>query len=571
MNYFLRHLRYSWLILLTCFFNSVHAQEIVSPLDIPLYMSGNFGELRSDHFHSGLDFKTQGVTGHVVKAVKEGYISRISVSPYGFGRAIYIDHPDGTSSVYGHLDRFVREIESAITDSQYVKESFTVNLSFSDMEFPVKQGEIIAYSGNTGGSGGPHLHFELRNTKTEKPFDPLPFYKNQVKDSRPPEIRSLLFVPQPGKGIINGSADKQIIDIVKDNNGKYVLSRPVKAWGTIGIGIKAYDRMDGTTNIYGVKEIILRINNLLIYHSIIDEFSFDETRYLNSFIDWEEWKMRQSFFIKSYVEPGNNLGVYLSNQSGFIFIQETKTYNCEYILKDAYGNTSSFAFTIIGEEYLIPQEKNDGLLFSYYLHNEYNENGISLEVPVGSLYTDVYINPDTINPNKVLNPVKVNAPFAPVYTFGKRIPLHRSCPLTLTITNDSYPDKSKYGVVSVNNDRISWLGGEYESQKLKVRIRELGQFTVAVDTIPPVIIPINRKRWTENKCISFKISDDLSGIASYKGTLDGQFALFEYDAKINSLFCKFDSKRMKRGKQTLTLVVRDGVKNETSLNYDVVW
>ena len=551
-----------FIILLFSFSVRINAQEMIAPLDIPLFLSGNFGELRNDHFHAGLDFKTQGVTGFPVRVVNEGFISRISVGPYGFGRAVYINHPDGTTSIYGHLDRFTQKIESVVADSQYVKESFSVNLYFPAQQLPVKQGEIIAYSGNTGSSGGPHLHFELRNTKNEKPFDPLPAFKNQLKDSRSPEIRSLLFVPQPGKGIVNGSADKQIIDIVRDKNGKYVLSKPVKAWGTIGIGIKAYDRMDATTNIYGVKEIRLRVNNLLVFHSVINEFSYDESSYLNSFIDWEEWKMHQSFFMKSFIEPGNNLGIYLSNQSGLISIQESKVYNCEYNLQDAYGNTSTFIFTITGEENFIPEEKKDGILFRYNRNNEYKGKGITLNIPVGSLYTDIYINPDTVSDNTV---------FAPLYSFAKRAPLHTSCPLTLAITNDSYPDKSKYGIVSVMNNKTAWLGGEYESHTLKVRIRELGQFTVAVDSLPPAVIPLNRAKWTENKQISFKITDDLSGINYYHGTLDGQFVLFEYNPKTDSLSCKYDAKRMKKGKQPLTLIVRDGAKNETKVSYEVVF
>ena len=549
--------------LLLCLFGRINAQEVVSPLNIPLYLSGNFGELRNDHFHSGIDIKTQGVTGFPVKAVKAGFISRISVSPYGFGRAVYINHPDGTTSVYGHLDHFATAIEQAVRDSQYVKESFSVNLNFFAQDFPVKQGEVIAYSGNTGGSGGPHLHLELRNTKTEKTTDPLPAFKNYLKDNRPPEIRGLLFVPQLGAGIVNGSSGKQIINVIKNKSGKYVLAKPVKAWGTIGIGVKAYDKMDGTSNIYGVKEIRLRVNNEDVYYSVMDGFFFNESRYINSFIDWEEWKNQKSFFMKSFIEPGNKLGIYRSDSNGLISIQESKSYQCEYILKDTYGNTTTFTFTITGEKSAIPKEKKNGILFSCNRNNEYNGKGIELNIPEGNLYTDVYLNPDTAQ--------TVHSAFAPLYSFGKRVPLQGSCPLTLTVPNDSYPDKRKYGIVSIVDNKAVWLGGEYESHKLKTRIRELGQFTVTVDTLPPVVVPLNSGKWTTNKRISFKINDELSGIDFYQGRLDGKFALFEYDAKNHLLFCNYDAKRMKEGKQTLTLIVRDGVKNETSVSYDVVF
>jgi len=544
-----------------CFSNRIYAQEIIYPLDLPLRLNGNFGELRDNHFHSGLDLNTQSTIGHPVKAVKAGYISRISVSSSGFGRALYINHSDGTTSVYGHLDHFAPKIEAAVRDSQYVKESFSVNLNFSAGQFPVKQGEIVADSGNKGSSGGPHLHFELRNTETEKVFDPLPALKARMKDSRPPEIRGLAFYPQQGKGIINGSVNKQIINVIKNKSGKYALAKPVKAWGTIGIGIKAYDKMDAVPNVYGVKEIRLLVNNTEVYYSVMDSFSFDESRYLNSFIDWNEWKTRKSFFMKSFIEPGNNLGIYRTRSNGLISIQKSQTYRCEYILKDAFGNTSTLAFIITGEKHPIPAGNKRGILFSYNRDNEYKGKGMTLTVPQGNLYTNIYLNPDAA-------PADYSV-FAPTYSFGVRAPLHNSCPLTLTVTNDSYPDKSKYGIVSTDNNKIAWLGGKYESRQIKTQIRELGKFTVAIDTVPPVVVPQYPDKWTTNGRISFKISDNLSGINFYQARLDGKFALFEYDAKNHSLFCDYDEKRMKRGKQTLTLVVRDGAKNETRMSYEI--
>jgi len=567
-------------LLFICFSGHIFAQEMGAPLDIPLFLSGNFGELRNQHFHSGLDFKTQGVTGFPVKAVKAGYITRISVGPYGFGRAVYINHPDGTTSIYGHLDHFAPKIESAVRDSQYVKESFSVDLTFSTRDFPVKQGEVIAYSGNTGGSGGPHLHFELRNTHTEEIIDPLPLFKDQLKDSYPPEIRGLLFVPQQGKGIVNGSSRTQTVNVIKNKSGVYALSTPVKAWGTIGIGIKAYDRMDSTTNTYGVDEIKLRVNGVDVFYSVMNSFFFNETRYINSFIDWEEWRTHRSFFMKSYIDPGNKLGIYRLDSSGLLSIEESKAYNCEYILSDAFGNSTIFNFIITGEKQSIPEEKKQGILFPYNRNNTFNGKSMTLNIPEGNLYTDVYLNPDTAqmkeSPNKensakASTPIREKINFAPVYSFGKRIPLHGYCPLTLTITNDTYPDKRKYGVVSIDDNRKIWLGGVYESHRMKVSIRELGRFSVAIDTVPPVIVPANRAKWAINKRITFRISDNLSGIDFYQGTLDGKFVLFEYDAKTQSLFCNYDAKRMKKGKQKLILIVRDRVGNEARVSYEVVF
>jgi hypothetical protein len=539
---------------------NLHAQEVASPLDVPLFLSGNFGELRNDHFHSGIDFKTQGVIGLPVKSVKEGFISRISVSPYGYGRAVYIDHPDGTTSVYGHLDHFASKVESAVRDSQYLKESFSVNLLFSPTDFPLKKGELFAYSGNTGGSDGPHVHFEFRDTQSERAIDPLPYFMNNLKDNRPPDIQGIMIFPQTGKGIVNGSTENQAISLIRDKSGRQSLSKPIKAWGNIGMGVKAYDRMNETSNIYGVREIILKVNGEEIYHSVMDGFSFEDTRYLNSFIDWKTWKENSSFFMKSFIEPGNYFDIYQSIHSGIIGISEEKTYPAEYILKDIYGNTSTLTFNIIGEKMAIPEAETEGILFSCGRDNACNGMGIDLSIPWKNLYSSIYLKIDTIGSFTA---------FAPLYSVGERTPLHSYCPLALDITNDSYPEKSKYGVVSVRGKKIYWLGGQYENHKIKTRIRELGQFSVEIDTVPPVITPLNPAKWTANKRISFKISDNLSGIESFKGTLDDRFVLFEYDAKTNSLFCEYDPQKMKRGTQTLILVVTDGAGNQSEFNEQI--
>jgi hypothetical protein len=546
-------------VLFVSYTYSVRAQEIVPPLDIPLLLSGNFGELRSNHFHSGIDFKTQQVTGLPVKSVKDGYISRISVSPYGYGRAVYIDHPDGTTSVYGHLERFSPTIEAVVRDSQYRKMSFSVNLLFSSGQLALRKGEVFAFSGNTGGSAGPHLHFEFRDTQTETALDPLPYFRKYIKDVQAPEIRSLMFFPQPGKGIINDHTENQIIAVSQDKTGKKRLAQAVKAWGDIGIGIKAYDRMTGTANIYGVNEITLIIDDAEVYCSVIANFSFEDTRYINSFIDWKEWKEHNSFHIKSFIEPGNKLTIYHALSDGIITLSEEKTYHCKYILKDVFGNTTTLPFEIIGVRQHIPERKPQGILFPYNQDNTFKGKGIDLNIPSGNLYKDAWLSIET---------AAGYTDFAPLYSLGEQTPLHNYCELTLDIPNDRYPDKSKYGVIAVSGTKIAWIGGKYDAGKLKTRIRELGNFSVAIDTVPPLITPVNPTKWTKNRRISFKISDNLSGIESYKGDLDGNFILFEYDAKTNFLFYEYDSRRMPKEAKTLHLIVKDGAGNQSEFSWD---
>ena len=542
------------------FTTNAFAQDVVPPLDIPLFLSGNFGELRSNHFHAGIDFKTQGREGLPVKSIQDGFVSRISVGPYGYGRAIYIDHPDGTTSVYGHLIRFAPAIESAVRDSQYMQENFRVNLLFSEGSFPVTQGELIAYSGNTGGSGGPHLHFEIRDTQSEHIMDPLPFYKDRIRDTRPPELRSIRLYPQAGTGIVNNSTKDHTFAVVKNQAGKASVNEPIYAWGEIGIGIKSYDKMDETTNIYGVREVILNVDGTKVFHSVLDEFSFNDSRYINCFIDWNDWRDNRSFHMKSFVEKGNRLKIYYSAYNGIIPITEERTYHCEYILRDIYGNTSTLHFSVVGKKAGIPLHQPSGIYFKYNHDNQYNEKGISLEIPKNNLYADYYLNIDTL---------QGNSPYAPLYRIGERIPLHSSCSLVLEIPRDTHPDKTKYGMVSVNGTRTSWVGGEYNLGKMKGTIRETGDFTILVDTVPPVIQPLNQAKWTTGKRIAFKITDDLSGIADWKGTIDGQFVLFEYDAKYNSLFYVFDPKRMNKGSGKLTLWVKDSAGNRVENDYNI--
>ena len=536
---------------------------IIPPMDIPLFLSGNFGELRANHFHGGLDFKTQEVTGIPVRAVKAGYVSRINISPWGYGRALYITHTDGTKTVYGHLDHFVKSIDTFARDSQYIEEKFQVELYPQPSQFPVKQGDIIAYSGNTGGSAGPHLHFEIRDAATDDLYDPLPYYKNLIRDDVPPEITGLMIFPQTGMGIVNGETQNREILLTKDKSGNMIIPPEINAWGNIGIGIKAYDKMSGTRNIYLPKEISLEVDGIEIFAQSMEEFSFSESRYLNSLISFDDWVNRKIFYMKSFIEPGNRLNIYQRKEgSGIISINEERIYKCKYTLTDTYGNITTLPFEIIGTKQEIPEQRIKGLLFAYNKPNNFTNFNVALDIPVGNLYTDVDFQYKEI-PNYTS--------FSPLFQLGKQIPLHSYCPLKIKIRKDTYPDKSKYGVFSIIGTKKSWQGGIYKNGYMYCEIHELGNYSVGIDTVAPQIKPIAPHLWTKKGRISFKVTDNFSGVKEYKGTLDGKFVLFEYDPKNASMFCEFDALRMKRGKQRLIFSVKDKCGNENVYSENIIF
>ena len=283
----------------------IYPQDVFqSPLAIPLDISGSFGELRSNHFHSGLDFKTSGVEGLPVYATGDGYVSRIKISPFGYGKAIYITHPNGFTSVYGHLQKANGAIQELIKKKQYQEQSFEVEMYLYPTELPVKKGDVIAFSGNTGGSGAPHLHFEFRDTKSEQIINPMHFgFKKIIKDERKPIIQGIVVYPLDSTTVNN--AQKPInISFNKQADGTY-LSTKVKANGRIAFGINAYDYCTNAYNKNGLYKVKAYLNGVLQYQYGFDTFAFDESRYINNFIDYERFhdmgqRVQKLFELSSY-------------------------------------------------------------------------------------------------------------------------------------------------------------------------------------------------------------------------------------------------------------------------------
>ena len=540
-----------------------YSQQYRNPVTIPAALSGNFGELRNNHFHSGIDFKTQQVVDKPIVAIEEGYVSRISVSPGGYGLALYIDHPStGHTSVYAHLNSFSKEIADWVKEQQYLQERFSITLYPEPGMFPVKKGEQIALSGNTGSSGGPHLHFEIRDTQTEEPLDALEFIA-KIPDTRKPDLQGIAFYPVVEKGVINGSGHPVKLNIAKDKAGNpLALARNIEAWGRIGVAVKAYDRMDGQNNIYGVKHIRLFVDNRQLFSSTVDRYSFADARMLNSFIDFEDWRKQKSFFMKSFLEPGNRLPFYETENNGYIDIDEERVYHLRYELEDHYGNRLTYNFTVTGKLQPIPEREECDNRMRWNSYNSYTDTGFQLLISRGNLYDDICFSHSSIrSPNHYSDIHQVN---------NIPVALHDRAEIWIGMHVDTLQNKQNLGIVRIsNNGSESWIGGEYVHGGVSAAIRELGdRYAISADTVAPVITPIEETSWASQKRIRIRLTDNKSGIRSFRGEINGEFVLFTHDSKSSVYTYRFDEDRIGNGQQQLfTFTATDGAGNHTEYQY----
>lgn len=522
------------------------------PFDFPITFSGNFGEIRANHFHGGLDFKTGGTIGKPVRALADGYISRIRVT-HGSGYVLDVAYDNGYSTINRHLSAFVGDVARRVEDLQYEKESWEVEITPAPDEYPVKSGQIIALSGNTGYSFGPHLHLDMIETATDEYIDPLPFFMDKVKDKIAPRAEGIMLFPQPGKGVVEGKQTRRAFPAHP--------TKPITAWGLIGAGIRAYDYMDGVQNKYGVKTVILEVDGEEIFRSTVDRFAYEENRYINS------WTHGQ--YMKSFIEPGNRLRMLQASNGnrGLVEINEERPYRFVYTLSDALGNTSKVRFTVQGQKTTIaPVEHREKYALKWDKVNYLQEPGLELVIPKGMLYDDVLLN------------YSVRADSGDIaFTYqlnDTRIPMHGACDLRIGLRRRPVEDMAKYYVAGVTARGGKYrIGGKYEDGVMKVRIRDLGTYTVAVDTVPPVITPVNQAQWGRTGKIIFKAKDKETGINTYRGTIDGKYALFGKPNSISgNLVCELDPKHVEKGgKHVVEMTVTDGCGNRTTEQFEFVW
>lgn len=536
-----------------------------SPVKIPIFLSGSFAELRSNHFHSGIDIKTQGITGIPIYSVADGYVSRIVVSPTGFGLALYINHPNGTTSVYGHLESFRENIAAYVKNIQYERESFRVDLQVPKDRFPVKQDEFIGRSGNSGSSGGPHLHFEIRDSETEEPLNPL-HYSFPVKDNTPPRIYSLMIAPLNEHGLVDNQAQKKIFPVVF-SDGKYQLQNNpiIPVYGMVGFAIQANDFFDGSNNRCGIYSIRMFWDGELWYSYQMDRFSFDETRYLNSHIDYEEYIQNNRRFHKAWTDPGNRLRIYdYVRNNGRLRVTDGNIHFVKFELKDLHGNTSILEFRIESKAGRAEQpKKHFNQLLKYDQHNRFREENIRIDFPEQTFYDDVKFTWKPISSSeKFLSDIHV--------VHRNTVPLHSSARLSIKTEKleKRLQEKALFVTVDTLKQKISAAGGQYDNGWITGDIRTFGNYAVALDTVPPQIVPLSirdKSALTESSRIRFRISDDLSGINEITGTFDKKWALFEYDAKTNMIVHYFDAERFDLGKRhEFVLKVTDNKGNEST-------
>jgi hypothetical protein len=532
-----------------------------SPVDLDIRLSGNFAELRGSHFHAGIDIKTNGTIGHNIYSIADGYVSRIKVSPYGYGNALYIRHPNGYTSVYGHLSRFNIQIGQYVSNKQYNLKKFAVDLYPQPDEIPVNMGDVIALSGNSGGSTGPHLHFEIRKSATEKPQNPL-FWDFEIADNIAPRFHHLILNPLSDHAQINGSHSRAIFKLDKEKSNYYTKDKSIiTVSDTIGVVAHVNDYLNNTHNKCGVYELKMYVDDNLHYHLKMDDLSFAENRYILIHADYQLELDENIKAHKCYVDEGNHFSGYefIENQ-GLLFVAPGQKKNVKIIATDVDGNKSDLQFTLLGVPVKAAKIIKDYVKILYPgKENVFETDSIKLKFSEKSLFRKVYFQFNMSSGNGKL--------YSDVYSVhNNREPVNKRYFISIKTQDIPFKYQDKVYLAGVNGSDLYSVASNvsYKDKWLSAHIRSFGNFAAAIDTVRPEIIPINiyeKKYMLGEKRISFIIKDNETGIDSYNGYINGEWVLFQYDAKNDLVYYEFDDYLPKADKYVLKLIVSDNKKN----------
>lgn len=527
-----------------------------SPVKIPITLSGSFGELRPNHFHSGIDIKIGGEEGEKVYSPFDGEVSRIKIQAYGGGKNLYIQHTNGYTTVYMHLQKFSYKIEKYVRNYQYEKQTYEFDINIPKGKLRIEKGELIAYAGNSGSSSGPHLHYEIRDTKTENIINPL-YFGLEVADTTAPYISSILISPEGEYSRIEGMREKQIFDNIRDFD-------TIRVTNKISLGIKAFDQENDLSSKNGANIYSVKVNDKAFWDFQIDEFSFSNSKYINACIDYELYSKTGQRFLITKRLPNNqfpNFKTYSNN--GILEFEVYETKKIEYIIKDFQSNLKTLTFFLQSQptfpsNYHIIDDKPTHI-FYWEKENKIIDEGIKVFVPKNSLYDDCFVTYE-----KVID----SSSKEPIYKILSNEALHNNMELKIQIPKtllDNPKLKNKLIVVEKKGRYSVSKGGKQEGNEIVTKVNSFGEFGVSYDTITPEINPINfksnKKLSKKQTTLKVRIKDNLSGITTYKGYLNNKWILMEYDGKSSTLTYTIDSKELNSPTNTLRVVVTDRVGN----------
>ncbi|MDO7173652.1 M23 family metallopeptidase [Mariniflexile sp. AS56] len=535
--------------------NNYPQDYFASPLEIPLILSGTFAELRSNHFHSGLDIKTQQREGLKVISCADGFVSRIKLSHFGYGKALYITHPNGYTTVYGHLQNFSPEIDAYIKKQQYEAESYEIELFPSVETLPVTKGSLVAYSGNTGGSGGPHLHFEIRD-KEERPINPM-LFGIDIKDNSRPIVSAVYAYALDENGSVNKSSSKQKLRLIPLKNGEYT-TESIEAFGAIGFGVETTDRQDLAANSNGVYNIQTFVNGNQNFEVDFSIFSFDESSCINQFIDYEHYiNSRQR--IQRLYKKNNPLSILKPTvNDGILEVKDSTATVYKIRVSDFKNNETFVTINIKGKKSNVSNPKVEKTTPYYITANQatnLKSGNVSVDFYPNTFYEDFYMNFDVSNDTLTLH--------------QDVMPTRKNFTINYDISNYKDADKDQLFIARLVGSRKypSYSTTKREGNILTTSTKTLGSYGLASDTTRPSISPINFKegQWlSDYRFLKVRISDNLSGISNYRATINGKWILMEYEYKNNTLTYDFNDSTVTDTKNDFKLIVTDNVGNSAT-------
>jgi len=547
------------LLLLSILFR-LNSQEynLNSPIDLPLNLSGTFGEFRSSHFHYGLDITTNKKSGYEVYSIESGSIIRIRVSTSGYGKAIYVDHLNGLTSVYAHLKEFSPKIQEYIKGQQYLRKSYNIQKFFNVGDLVIDKGELIGYSGNTGGSSGPHLHFEIRDTKSQNPLNPLSF-EYKYEDNRRPIIRSL-YVFDETDSFKKDNPKQYPIEKINDSIYK---SKKVIYNNDIGIGVEVYDRQSGNNyNRNGIYEIRMYLDSILNFSYKMDNINISESIFRKVFYDYSLLKTRGVRVQKIYYPPNSKLSFLNHNtETGIFDSNDSIKKEVQIEVIDWNNNKSYLKFQIEGSPSNIKENPISGIEIVPDQEYKIKRNNVEVDFRRNSFFNKVALNIESNN-----DTLKV----------GKDIhPLRKSYNIKINKKiEDSIVRRQSYIGLINKNGKISYLNTSKNKNSFSVNSSILGSYILSRDSIRPEVKPLNfslNKDVSKQKTIRLRIYDNISGIKSYEVLINNKWALFEYEPKSNLIFHTIKDGIIKNGENSINIKVIDGVGNETKMNSKVYW